>query len=71
LNLLSSDVQVFDTKLNCWGTLDGNKGNAPSPRYGHSATAVSKKIVILGGFNGKSYLSLDEVFIFDTSNKIN
>jgi hypothetical protein len=40
-------------------------GLCPSPRYAHSATAVGKKLVIFGGFNGKTYL--DDIHILDTS----
>ena len=63
--LVQDDLHVFDLLTSTWKRIYP-KGNPPSPRYAHTATAIGKRIIIFGGFNGSNYL--DDVFILDTGN---
>ena len=43
--------------------LANETGEAPSPRYGHTANLYNKKMYIFGGWNGKTYFN--DVVTFD------
>lgn len=49
-----NDLYTFSPKSNSW-LLAKETGEAPNPRYGHTANFYNKKIYIFGGWNGKSY----------------
>eukprot|EP01116_Phalansterium_solitarium_P003899 TRINITY_DN14736_c0_g1_i1.p1 TRINITY_DN14736_c0_g1~~TRINITY_DN14736_c0_g1_i1.p1 ORF type:complete len:616 (+),score=156.43 TRINITY_DN14736_c0_g1_i1:213-2060(+) len=67
LTQVQDDLHVFDSSSRTWSKLGptpaGFSGTPPSPRYAHTATAVGKRLVVFGGFNGSRYL--DDVHVLD------
>ena len=59
-----NDLYTFDPdpKKFMW-LLANETGEAPSPRYGHTANLYNKKMYIFGGWNGKTYFN--DVVTFD------
>ena len=59
-----NDLYTFDPdpKKFIW-LLANETGEAPSPRYGHTANLYNKKMYVFGGWNGKTYFN--DVIIYD------
>ena len=43
------DLIAFNFETRCWYNLDAYAGTAPTPRWGHTMTVDSTRIVLLGG----------------------
>ena len=63
-NTVYNDLYTFDPdpKKFIW-LLANETGEAPSPRFGHTANLYNKKMYIFGGWNGKTYFN--DVVTFD------
>ncbi|GAM22383.1 hypothetical protein SAMD00019534_055580 [Acytostelium subglobosum LB1] len=48
------DVNIYDTVHNTWSQPQTH-GNAPSPRYAHSATMVGKHLYVFGGLGENAF----------------
>lgn len=59
----SNAVYTLDTVTGTW-TLRSTTGARPSPRSGHSATMVGRKIYVLGGTDGNAMFA--DLFALDT-----
>lgn len=57
-----NDLYTFNPKKFEW-LLANETGEAPSPRYGHTADLYNRKMYIFGGWNGKNYFN--DVHVFD------
>ncbi|KAL6067334.1 BTB domain-containing protein [Balamuthia mandrillaris] len=58
----TNELNMFNTELMGWVPMEGKvKGDAPSPRKGHTATLLSSnrahRLFIFGGYDGNNYLS--------------
>lgn len=57
-------MYTFDPDPEKYAWLLANEtGEAPSPRYGHTANLWNKKMYIFGGWNGKEYFN--DIITFD------
>ncbi len=63
-NTVYNDLYTFDPdpKKFIW-LLANETGEAPAPRYGHTANLYNKKMYIFGGWNGRHYFN--DVITFD------
>eukprot|EP01112_Ceratiomyxa_fruticulosa_P007534 TRINITY_DN195_c1_g1_i1.p1 TRINITY_DN195_c1_g1~~TRINITY_DN195_c1_g1_i1.p1 ORF type:complete len:897 (+),score=204.07 TRINITY_DN195_c1_g1_i1:314-3004(+) len=55
LTIVKSDLHVLDLPTLTW-SVPTVQGIPPSARYAHTATLISTKIFVFGGFNGRTYL---------------
>jgi len=62
-NMLN-DIHILDTSTMCWSnisslskTTEGQSITIPSPRAGHTATLVAKKVLVFGGGDGIKILN--------------
>ncbi len=60
-------VNVYDLKRQRWALVP-TKGPAPSPRSGHTATALpdGRRLVVFGGINMRNQQVFNDVYILDT-----
>lgn len=64
LTIVKSDLHVLDLATMTW-SIPSVQGMQPPARYAHTATLMGNKLIIFGGFNGRSYL--DDLSVLDTS----
>lgn len=64
LTIVKSDLHVLDLATMTW-SIPAVQGMQPPARYAHTATLMGNKLIIFGGFNGRSYL--DDLNVLDTS----
>jgi hypothetical protein len=64
LSIVKSDLHVLDLPSMTW-SIPSIQGTQPPARYAHTATLMGNKLIVFGGFNGRSYL--DDLNILDTS----